>query len=115
VAEAGGLHIIATERNDSRRIDRQLAGRCARQGDPGSHEDVLSLDDALITVNCVTSVVRVAQWLFRRWPVPGTRFAVLMFRFAQRVTEKRHARGRRLLLRADQQLANMLAFTGHQE
>ena len=36
VAELGGLHVIGTERHESRRIDRQLAGRCARQGDPGS-------------------------------------------------------------------------------
>ena len=35
VAEAGGLHVIGTERHEARRIDRQLAGRCARQGDPG--------------------------------------------------------------------------------
>ncbi len=35
VAELGGLHVIGTERHESRRIDRQLAGRCARQGDPG--------------------------------------------------------------------------------
>lgn len=36
VAEAGGLHIIGTERHESRRIDRQLRGRAGRQGDPGS-------------------------------------------------------------------------------
>src|SRR5207247_3232470 len=35
VAEAGGLHVIGTERHEARRIDRQLRGRCARQGDPG--------------------------------------------------------------------------------
>jgi preprotein translocase subunit SecA len=47
VAAAGGLHVIATERHESRRIDRQLFGRTARQGDPGSHEEILSLEDDL--------------------------------------------------------------------
>ncbi len=45
---AGGLHVIATMRNRSRRIDRQLIGRGARHGDPGSAESILSLDDSLI-------------------------------------------------------------------
>jgi preprotein translocase subunit SecA len=44
----GGLHVIATERFEARRIDRQLSGRCARQGDPGSAQAFLSLEDALI-------------------------------------------------------------------
>jgi preprotein translocase subunit SecA len=47
VAEAGGLHVIATERHESGRIDRQLFGRCARQGDPGSVQVFVSLDDEL--------------------------------------------------------------------
>lgn len=48
VVEAGGLHIIGTERHDSRRIDRQLRGRCGRQGDPGSTIFYLSLEDDLM-------------------------------------------------------------------
>lgn len=48
VAELGGLHVIATERHESRRIDRQLFGRAARQGDPGSYEEVLSLEDDIV-------------------------------------------------------------------
>ena len=45
-----GLHIIATERHESRRIDRQLRGRCARQGDPGSSRFYLSLEDDLLRI-----------------------------------------------------------------
>ncbi|MGI9333338.1 MAG: DEAD/DEAH box helicase, partial [Gammaproteobacteria bacterium] len=41
VAEVGGLHVLVAERNDARRIDRQLIGRCARQGDPGSFEVIV--------------------------------------------------------------------------
>ncbi len=48
VAELGGLHVIATERFDARRIDRQLFGRCSRQGDPGSAQAFISLEDELI-------------------------------------------------------------------
>ena len=48
VAELGGLHIIGTERHESRRIDNQLRGRCARQGDPGSTRFYLSLEDDLL-------------------------------------------------------------------
>ena len=48
VAALGGLHVIGTERHESRRIDRQLRGRCARQGDPGSSHFFISLEDDLM-------------------------------------------------------------------
>ncbi len=48
VKEAGGLHILGTERHESRRIDRQLRGRAGRQGDPGSSQFFLSLEDDLM-------------------------------------------------------------------
>ncbi|HET7623825.1 MAG TPA: preprotein translocase subunit SecA [Verrucomicrobiae bacterium] len=48
VAELGGLHVLATERHESRRIDRQLRGRCSRQGDPGSSHFFISLEDDLM-------------------------------------------------------------------
>lgn len=48
VAQVGGLHVIGTERHESRRIDNQLRGRCARQGDPGSSVFYVSLDDELM-------------------------------------------------------------------
>ena len=48
VVETGGLHIIGTERHESRRIDRQLRGRAGRQGDPGASQFFLSLEDDLM-------------------------------------------------------------------
>ena len=48
VAELGGLHVIGSSRHDSRRIDRQLRGRCSRQGDPGSSKFYVSLEDDLM-------------------------------------------------------------------
>ncbi|MEI4260044.1 MAG: preprotein translocase subunit SecA [Candidatus Dasytiphilus stammeri] len=50
VVEAGGLHIIGTERHESRRIDNQLRGRAGRQGDPGSSRFYLSLEDSLMRI-----------------------------------------------------------------
>src|SRR5262247_4581569 len=48
VEAVGGLHVIATELHESRRIDRQLFGRCGRQGDPGTYECVLGLEDEIV-------------------------------------------------------------------
>lgn len=48
VKNLGGLYILGTERNDSRRVDNQLRGRCGRQGDPGTSQFFLSLDDNLL-------------------------------------------------------------------
>ncbi len=48
VRDLGGLHVIGSERHEARRIDNQLRGRAARQGDPGSSRFYLSLDDELM-------------------------------------------------------------------
>ncbi|HQO78043.1 MAG TPA: preprotein translocase subunit SecA, partial [Thermodesulfobacteriota bacterium] len=50
VPQKGGLHIVGTERHESRRIDRQLRGRSGRQGDPGSSRFFLSLEDDLLRI-----------------------------------------------------------------
>jgi preprotein translocase subunit SecA len=50
VREAGGLHVIGTERHESRRIDNQLRGRAGRQGDPGSSQFFLSMEDDLVRI-----------------------------------------------------------------
>jgi preprotein translocase subunit SecA len=50
VIAAGGLHIVGTERHESRRIDNQLRGRSGRQGDPGSSRFYLSLEDPLLRI-----------------------------------------------------------------
>lgn len=111
--EAGGLHVILTERHESARIDRQLQGRCARQGDPGHTEAILSLEDAVLD-----SVVdtRLAKWVH---PVLGigfpgaARLAAHWLAYAQARTERKLARERRQLVAADEQLENSLSFSGH--
>ncbi|MDQ3020087.1 MAG: preprotein translocase subunit SecA [Bacteroidota bacterium] len=63
VAEAGGLHIVGTERHESRRIDRQLRGRSGRQGDPGSSKFYLSLEDDLMRLFGSERIASVMQRL----------------------------------------------------
>jgi len=63
VADAGGLHIIGTERHESRRIDRQLRGRSGRQGDPGSSKFFLSLEDDLMRLFGSERIASVMQRL----------------------------------------------------
>ncbi len=63
VIKAGGLHIIGTERHESRRIDNQLRGRAARQGDPGSSRFFLSLEDNLMRIFASDRVKAIMQKL----------------------------------------------------
>lgn len=68
IAEIGGLHVIGTTRHQSRRIDRQLRGRCARQGDPGSSKFYVSFEDSLMRL--FTSP-RITAFLQRFRPAEG--------------------------------------------
>ena len=61
VAELGGLHVIGTERHESRRIDRQLRGRCARQGDPGSSHFFISLEDDVMRLFGSDRIIKVME------------------------------------------------------
>jgi preprotein translocase subunit SecA len=61
IPDAGGLHVIGTERHEARRIDRQLRGRCARQGDPGSSHFFISLEDDLMRLFGSDRIVKVME------------------------------------------------------
>lgn len=63
VCELGGLHILGTERHESRRIDNQLRGRAGRQGDPGSSRFFVSLDDELMRLFGSDRIKNVMEWL----------------------------------------------------
>jgi preprotein translocase subunit SecA len=115
VAERGGLYVIATERHEARRIDRQLFGRCGRQGDPGSYEMLMSLEDELVTVYGGG----LWWWLNRlatyRCHLMAPWLSTRMVRRAQRRAEHVHARLRRELLRVDEHVEMALAFSGRSE
>lgn len=114
VAESGGLHVILTEYHDSRRIDRQLFGRCARQGDPGSCEAVVSLEDEIFAVHAPA----VARWAagFRQNDSFGARAVQGSLRAAaQFAAERRSATVRVQNLKLDQRLEQLLAFSGRGE
>lgn len=115
VAQAGGLHVIATERHEATRIDRQLYGRSSRQGDLGSYEIVTSLDDELL----VASQGKLIRWIAARILKPGMPvegwLAWFFVHGAQRSVERLHARMRRELLQHEDQLESTLAFSGRVE
>ncbi|WP_328732163.1 hypothetical protein [Vreelandella azerica] len=97
----GGLHIIAAGFHDAARIDRQIEGRCARQGDPGSIEWAISEEDTILD--------ELQGWhkhvgrLYQRQ------------KKAQRLREKRHAQQRARMLRADWKSSERLGFSGRLE
>jgi preprotein translocase subunit SecA len=115
VEAVGGLHVIATELHESRRIDRQLFGRCGRQGDPGFFEVILSLEDELSRVYLKGA----PGVLARRVVGDGRGFSQALLRklvrHAQARAEASHAAIRRELLTMDEQLGDLLAFSGKGE
>lgn len=115
VAKLGGLHVIASERHEAHRVDRQLFGRCGRQGDPGSYEAMISLEDELASVYGG----RFWPWLARmasRGRRPATSWMPrFVIRRAQRAAERLHSRVRRDVLKMDEHLDSALAFTGSPE
>lgn len=112
MAELGGLHVLATERHEARRIDRQLFGRGGRQGEPGSYQTIVSLDDEFMTDFYGKGLDRIFSG--RDKPLPGW-LARLLVAITQISAEHYHSRLRRDLLKQDDSLADMLAFSGRGE
>jgi len=115
VADIGGLHVLATERHDARRIDRQLFGRGGRQGDPGSYQAIVSLEDELVHEVFGRHAARLGGLAQRFAPRTAGWLGRLLVGLAQRAAERHHARTRRELLRVDDHLSDLLAFTGRPE
>ncbi len=114
VAAMGGLHVILTEYNESRRIDRQLTGRCARQGDPGTVQTLVALDDEIF----VAHAPRLVRWLgpLARWLGGLPRPALALLRWwAQGHAESLNRLARESSLKQDRRLAQVLAFSGRGE
>ena len=137
VAEAGGLHVVSLAFNPARRLDRQLAGRAARQGDPGSYRRLIRLDDpalaaelpgpvvaALASALCGSRRRDACQGAPRATAKRGRErlrerlangLALLLVRAAQLRIERRHARERRAALDAADRLARHLAIGGRSD
>lgn len=115
VSTIGGLHIIATEGNEARRIDRQLYGRCGRQGDPGSYEALFSLDDDLLDHYRKSFLLRfLGHMIDRNYPF-AQRLGLLTLTCAQFAKERYHLRIRRDIMQMDEQIGRLLAFSGRLE
>jgi preprotein translocase subunit SecA len=105
----GGLHVILTEMHGARRIDRQFIGRAGRQGDPGSAQLFLALDDELVTKYMPTLAHALKARAGLRFRETGelrvrsttSRAAAALFRLAQRRSEAKDRQGRASVLRQD--------------
>jgi preprotein translocase subunit SecA len=103
VAEVGGLHVVGTERHDSRRIDLQLRGRSGRQGDPGSSRFYLSLEDDLMRVFAGDWVRNVLAWLgMQEGEAIEHSMVTKQIEKAQKKVEERHFDSRKNLLEYDE-------------
>jgi len=111
VEEAGGLHVILTEHYESARVDRQLAGRCARQGDPGSFEMLLTLEDQSIRTLRGKSFMTTCQTL-GLGSAAGQKAAQNLLRAEQQYVERQNYLARQATLEYDHKQNELLAFSG---
>jgi preprotein translocase subunit SecA len=102
VISVGGLHILGTERHESRRIDNQLRGRAGRQGDPGSSRFYLALEDDLMRIFAKEWVSTLLQRLGMEEGVPiESRMITRRIETAQKAVEAQHFESRKHLLEYD--------------
>jgi preprotein translocase subunit SecA len=107
VAALGGLHVVCCQLNSARRIDRQLAGRAARQGDPGSVQTLLSLDNALLQQGLPAFVRARLQAVAQHLPSWAVKALV---RWPQWAEEKNQKLQRKRLMAADERTERQLSF-----
>jgi preprotein translocase subunit SecA len=114
VVGLGGLHVMATEGHESQRIDRQLFGRCARQGDPGSARLFVSMEDEIVQRFLPAPIRRGVQTQLRR-QLPGSRLAAVgALRWAQQSAQRLAFQRRRAVLRTDTWLEDSLSFAARE-
>ncbi len=97
VHELGGIHVICTELHEAKRIDRQLIGRCGRQGDPGSYRQFLALDDEILLLGYGPKKATRLRELGLR-SQGALKSMEQIFHKAQRRVERRHFRDRKIML-----------------
>jgi preprotein translocase subunit SecA len=112
VAALGGLHVIGTEWHESGRVDRQLFGRAARQGDPGSAQVFACAEDELLHRYLSKPAKKVLGETWQR-SLPGKeRIAKIALKTAQRKAQSLAFKQRRDVLRSDVWMDDALSFTG---
>ena len=105
VHDLGGLHVICTELHDSARIDRQLVGRCGRQGDPGTWRQYVSFDDDILVAGYGPARAKRVVARLRAGLGGDPEKLLRAFHEAQRLVEARHVRQRRVLEYVERQRA----------
>jgi preprotein translocase subunit SecA len=115
VEPLGGLHVIQTQRGEARRIDRQMFGRCARQGERGSSEACISLEDGPIRGFFPPALLRILGRAAGSDTHLGRWLGRVLSLLPQLAEEIRQTRGRRGLLALDEQLEDLLAFSAPRE
>jgi preprotein translocase subunit SecA len=112
VPAIGGLHVIATERHESGRVDRQLFGRSARQGDPGSAQAFVSVEDELIRRYLRPTLQKILTQAVTQKFAGRQRIARAAFAEAQRKAQQLAYKQRQGVMRADLWLGEALSFAG---
>ena len=115
VAELGGLHVISTECHEEYRVDRQLYGRCARQGDPGSMQTQLSLGDALIQKFYAPKLGRLLGGYLGRGRSLPPWLCRSLIRLPQHFIGVQNRIERREVMQMKEKLGKMLAYSGREE
>jgi len=115
VEDMGGLHVISLSLHASYRIERQLFGRSARQGDPGSVESILTLDDPALDKRPGCTMLRLLSGFCSKGkPLNGWTCRPFLRR-AQRGHERQQTKIRKVLMKQDKHLRRVLAFSGQFE
>ena len=112
VADLGGLHVIATERHESERVDRQLFGRAGRQGDPGSAQAFVCVEDELLLRNLTAPHRKVVRAALQADAPGADDLARSAWKQSQRAAQRRAFKQRVSVLRQDTWLDEALSFAG---
>jgi preprotein translocase subunit SecA len=110
VAELGGLHVVVSERHESGRIDRQLYGRCARQGQPGSVRTYGSLEDELVLQYGPKPLLKLVSRTLSKNRPESTRLVEHLISLVQQKAQRQAFRQRKFVMQNDDWLTDALSF-----